>query len=86
MSELKQLFESANIPEEKIKTMAEQFVENPMGLVTEVQEMGLPPDFMQKAMAIVMANPQAVIDFAESLGLSEDLIEEGKARMAALMS
>ena len=56
-----------------------------MAVMAEVQEMNLPPDFLQKAMAIVMANPQEVIEFAQSLGLDDSLIQEAKTKMEAMM-
>jgi hypothetical protein len=85
MSQLKELFETANIPEEKLKTMAELFISNPMALMGEIQEMNLPPDFLQKAMAVVMSNPQEVVEFAKSLGLDDELINEARTRIEAMM-
>ena len=85
MSQLKSLFESEQIPEEKIKDLANLFISNPMAVMTEVQEMNLSPDFIQKAMAIVMSNPEEVIQFAESLGLSEEVIAEAKSRVQGMM-
>ena len=85
MSELRNLFESANVSEEKIRSLAELFISNPMAVMSEVQEMGLPPDFLQKAMSMVMTNPEEVVAFAKSLGLSDELVAEAKAKMAAMM-
>lgn len=81
MSKLKELFDSIEISAEDLKQLAIDFAANPMSVMAKVHELNLPPDFIQKAMAIVMANPDEVQNFALSLGLSQEQIQEARAKL-----
>ena len=85
MSELKDLFNSLNIPQEKLEELAGALKSNPMAAMGIVQQLNLPPEFLQKVMAIVMANPNAIFEFAAELGLSKEKVEEAKESLKGMV-
>ena len=76
MSELKNLFDSLNIPEEKIKELINTVTTNPMMAMPLLSELNIPAETMQKMMAIVMANPSELIALAKEFGVSEETVND----------
>ena len=48
-----------------------------MGLV---QQLGIPPEKLQQLMALVMTQPHLIKEAAESVGISDDEVEQAKAQ------
>ena len=55
--ELKKLFDSLNIPDEKVAQLIEAVKVNPMSALGLVGELNIPPQVLQQMMAIAMTNP-----------------------------
>ena len=53
--------------------------------MAKVQELDLPPDFLQKAMTVVMTNPNEVAEFAKSLGLQDNIVDEARAKLENML-
>ena len=81
MSQIRTIIESLNIPEEKLKALAQALNENPMSAMTLVQELNIPPQILQDIMALVMSNPEAIKDFAKSLGINDATISALNAKL-----
>ena len=46
-----------------------------------VQELNIPPQIFQQLMATVMSNPASIIEFAKSLGVSDEAVKEVQDRL-----
>ena len=81
MSELKKLFESLNIPNDKVLKLIEAVKTNPMSALALVGELNIPPQVMQQMMGIAMTNPAELMNLAKELGVSEDLVKDVKSKV-----
>ena len=85
MSKLKELFDDLQIQQDTLRELASLLLENPMAVMTKVQEMNLPAEKIQQAMGIVMADPGEMTRFAEALGLDAKVVEEARSRLDSMM-
>lgn len=85
MSELASLFNSLNLSKEQLEDLVKTISTNPMAAMAKVQELDLPPDFLQKAMTVVMTNPNEVAEFAKSLGLQDNIVDEARAKLENML-
>ena len=74
--ELKKLFEEVNISEDQLKGLAETLEKDPMAAIGIIQQLNLPPDFFQRMMATVAENPNAILDMASQMGISEEAVSD----------
>ena len=81
MSELATIFTSAGVAEDKLVTIVKMLRENPLAALSAVQELQLPNDVIQQIMGIVMSNPSAIEELAQSMGLSEEDISAIKEQI-----
>ena len=81
MSELKKLFDSLNIPDEKVAQLIEAVKVNPMSALGLVGELNIPPQVLQQMMAIAMTNPAELMNLAKDYGVSEDMVNDVKSKV-----
>lgn len=81
MSQIKEMIASLNIPEEKLRELAEALNQNPMSAMALVQQLNIPPQTLQGIMALVLSNPEAIKDFAKSVGVRDETLTELEAKL-----
>ena len=81
MSELKNLFDSLNIPEEKVQELIKVVTTNPMMALPLLGELNIPAETLQKMMAIAMTNPSELMALAKEFGVSEDTVRDVKSKV-----
>ncbi|NRA64673.1 MAG: DUF2999 family protein [Pseudobacteriovorax sp.] len=75
MTDILKIFEKYQVEVEKLKSLASAVNENPMAAMGLLQQLQLPPEALQELMGVVMMNPQALKDFAKSMGVDEATID-----------
>ncbi len=81
MSKLAELFAESNVSKEQLVELVKSLIESPMQAMAKVQELNLPPQMVQQVMAIVMANPGEIGEFAKSLGIDINLVDKVKEKV-----
>jgi hypothetical protein len=71
MEELLELFEQFEIPEERLRAVAAQALENPMAAMASLQEY-MTPEMTQQLLGYLMTNPAALEQVARHVGLSDE--------------
>lgn len=86
MSLLGDLFKAHDISRERLVELIKALQANPMGAMTYLHKLNLPPEVMQKMMGIVLTVPQAISDFAQELGISGETVNKIKDKMSNVVS
>lgn len=80
MSALGDLIKELNIAPESFAALTDS-MSNPFAAMSKIQELGIPMEFFQKAMMIMMTNPNALQEFAQEMGASEDQLKSAQSMM-----
>ena len=83
MNELLALFRTMNIPEDKIREIAEAAGTNPMAAMAALQEY-ITPEIMQQMLGLMMANPGLLDSLAAEAGIPDDEMNGIKDRLGSI--
>lgn len=78
MNPIIKILKDLNINEEKIKELFETLTKNPMMAMGIIQKLGIPPEQLQKIMALVMSSPAIIKEAVDELGLDFSAVEKAK--------
>lgn len=85
MSPLGALIKELNISPEKFAALSSA-MSNPFEAMQKIQELGIPMEFFQKAMMIMMTNPNALSELAQEMGASDDQLKSAQEMVNGMMN
>ena len=78
---IEDVFKELGLTTDQLEELTETLKTNPMAAMGLIQKFKIPPESLQKMMAIFMSNPQMFTDFAEKAGISSDVIDTVKGNL-----
>ncbi len=84
MSTLSELIKELNIAPEKFAELSSA-MSNPFMAMQKIQELGIPMEFFQKAMMIMMTNPNALSELAQEMGASDEQLKSAQEMVNGMM-